>query len=237
MGKSYRTYAARFICRITTFFVPNAHGCSWAFLECGIKANIRSEKVVNKKEKAKQSKQKWVLTVVCVSFGLSVVMSFVTSMFVESAGLLVALLSLIVLVMIGIITDVIGTAVTSADEQPFIAMASKRIMGAKQALLLIRKAERVSSILNDVVGDIVGIISGSAGSVIAVYLVSLGMQSAIASVLITAFTSAFMIGGKAYGKGIAIANSSRIVLAVGKVMAVFQKKNNNKKKKPRKEAM
>ncbi|MGN1250433.1 MAG: hypothetical protein ACI4XW_10195 [Candidatus Spyradocola sp.] len=193
---------------------------------------------MSKKEKARQSKQKWILTVVCLSFGLSVVMSFVTSLFVESAGLLVALLSLIVLVMIGIITDVIGTAVTSADEQPFIAMASKRILGAKQALQLIRKAERVSSILNDVVGDIVGIISGSAGSVIAVYLVSLGLKSAIASMLITAFTSAFMIGGKAYGKGLAIANSDRIVLMVGRVMAVFEKKGKPKqKKKTRKEAL
>ncbi|MGN0773167.1 MAG: hypothetical protein ACI4MP_05180 [Candidatus Ventricola sp.] len=193
---------------------------------------------MSKKEKTRQSKQKWVLTVVCLSFGLSVVMSFVTSLFVESAGLLVALLSLIVLVMIGIISDVIGTAVTSADEQPFIAMASKRILGAKQALQLIRKAERVSSILNDVVGDIVGIISGSAGSVIAVYLVSLGMKSAIASMLITAFTSAFMIGGKAYGKGVAIAKSDKIVLTVGRVMAVFEKKNKTKqKKKTRKEAL
>ena len=193
---------------------------------------------MSKKEKARQSKQKWILTVVCLSFGLSVVMSFVTSLLVESAGLLVALLSLIVLVMIGIITDVIGTAVTSADEQPFIAMASKRILGAKQALQLIRKAERVSSILNDVVGDIVGIISGSAGSVIAVYLVSLGLKSAIASMLITAFTSAFMIGGKAYGKGLAIANSDRIVLTVGRVMAVFEKKGKPKqKKKMRKEAL
>ena len=190
---------------------------------------------MSKKEKTKQSKQKWVLTVVCLSFGLSVVMSFVTSMFVESAGLLVALLSLITLVMIGIVTDIIGTAVTSANEQPFIAMASKRITGAKQALHLIRKAERVSSLLNDVVGDIVGIISGSAGSVIAVYLVSLGLRSAVASMLITAFTSAFMIGGKAYGKGLAIENSDRIVLLVGRAMALFEAKKKRKKKKTRRE--
>ena len=186
---------------------------------------------VSKKEKTKQSQQKWVLTVVCLSFVLSVVMSLLTSLFVESAGLFVALISLLVLVSIGIITDVIGTAVTSAVEQPFIAMASKRISGARQALSLIRKAERVSSILNDVVGDIVGIISGSAGSVIAIYLVSLGMQSAIASMLITAFTSAFMIGGKAYGKGIAIARSEKIVLYVGRFMALFEQKKRHPKKK------
>ena len=196
---------------------------------------------MSKKEKARQSKQKWILTVVCLSFGLSVVMSFVTSMFVESAGLLVALLSLLVLVSLGILTDIIGVAVTSANEQPFIAMASKRIFGARQALQLIRKAERVSSILNDVVGDIVGIISGSAGSVIAMYLVSLGLKSAVASMLITAFTSAFMIGGKAYGKGIAIDNSDRIVLFAGKAMAMFDRKAKprpkNKQKKKIKEAL
>lgn len=183
----------------------------------------------SKQEKNKQEKQRWVLTVVCLSFVLSVVMSLVTSVFVESAGLFVALISLIVLVLIGIVTDVIGTAVTSAIDQPFIAMASKRITGARQALRLIRKAERVSSLLNDVVGDIVGIISGSAGAVIALYLTRFGLQSALASMLTTAFTSAFMIGGKAYGKGIAIENSARIVLYVGKLMAVFERKGGAKK--------
>ena len=87
---------------------------------------------MSKKEKTKQEKRQWVVTVVILSFVLSVLMSVLTSLFVDSAGLLVALLALIVLISIGVITDVIGTAVTSADEQPFIAMASKRIKGAKQ---------------------------------------------------------------------------------------------------------
>ena len=64
-----------------------------------------------------------------------------------------------------------------------------------------------------------------------VYLVSLGMKSAVASMLIAAFTSAFMIGGKAYGKGIAISNSEKIVLFVGRAMAFFEKK---RRPKPRK---
>ena len=184
---------------------------------------------MSKREKTKQEKRQWVLTVVILSFALSVVMSVLTSLFVDSAGLLVALLALIVLISIGVITDVIGTAVTSADEQPFIAMASKRIRGAKQALQLIRKAERVSSLLNDVVGDIVGVVSGSAGSVIALYLAAMGLPTAVASVLIAAFTSAFMIGGKAVGKSIAIEQSANIVL-FGKAMALFERKKPKRKK-------
>ena len=195
---------------------------------------MSSESAISKKEKAKQRQQKWVLTVVILSFALSIAMSFLTSIFVESAGLFLALVALIVLVLIGIITDVIGTAVTSAEDQPFIAMASKRISGAKQALRLIRMAEKVSSLLNDVVGDIVGIVSGSAGSVIALSLVRLGMPGTVASVLIAAFTSAFMIGGKAYGKGFAIENSAKIVLQVGKVMAMFEMKKKKQKKKNQK---
>ena len=195
---------------------------------------LSSESAISKKEKAKQRQQKWVLTVVILSFALSIAMSFLTSIFVESAGLFLALVALIVLVLIGIITDVIGTAVTSAEDQPFIAMASKRISGAKQALRLIRMAEKVSSLLHDVVGDIVGIVSGSAGSVIALSLVRLGMPGTVASVLIAAFTSAFMIGGKAYGKGFAIENSAKIVLQVGKVMAMFEMKKKKQKKKNQK---
>ena len=186
---------------------------------------------MSKKQKSKQSQKQWVVTVVLLSFGLSVVMSVLTSLFVDSAGLLVALIALIVLISIGIITDVIGTAVTSADERPFIAMASKKINGAKQALRLIRKAERVSSILNDVAGDIVGVVSGSAGSVIAMYLVSMGLPTAFASVVITACTSAFMIGGKAVGKSFAIEKSNRIVLYVGKAMALFENKKPKTDKK------
>ena len=185
---------------------------------------------MSKREKTKQEKRQWVLTVVILSFVLSVAMSVLTSLFVDSAGLLVALLVLIVLISIGVITDVIGTAVTSADEQPFIAMASKRIKGAKQALRLIRKAERVSSLLNDVVGDIVGVVSGSAGSVIALYLAAMGLPTAVASVLIAAFTSAFMIGGKAVGKSIAIEQSANIVLFVGKAIALFESKKPKRKK-------
>ena len=80
------------------------------------------------------------------------------------------------------------------------------------------------------VGDIVGGVSGSAGSVIALYLAAMGLPTAVASVLIAAFTSAFMIGGKAVGKSIAIEQSANIVLFVGKAMALFESKKPKRKK-------
>ena len=174
---------------------------------------------MSKKEKTKQEKRQWVVTVVVLSFVLSVLMSVLTSLFVDSAGLLVALLALIVLISIGVITDVIGTAVTSADEQPFIAMASKRIKGAKQALRLIRKAERVSSLLNDVVGDICGIVSGSTAAVIVTHLQrDFSTSSVLISIGATALISGITIGGKALGKSVAINDCTKVVYRVARIM-------------------
>ena len=56
------------------------------------------------------------------------------------------------------------------------------------------------------------------------------LPTAVASVLIAAFTSAFMIGGKAAGKSIAIEQSANIVLFVGKMMALFERKTTKRKK-------
>lgn len=50
--------------------------------------------------------------------------------------------------------------------KPFHSMAAHREKGAKEALMLLRSASRVSSVCNDVVGDICGIVSGSTAAVI-----------------------------------------------------------------------
>ena len=58
-------------------------------------------------------------------------------------------------------------AVATANEKPFHSMASRKVPGALEAIRLLRNAERVSSICNDVVGDICGVVSGSASATIA----------------------------------------------------------------------
>ena len=63
----------------------------------------------------------------------------------------VAFFILLVIIFVGIIFDVVGMAVACADETPFHAMASRKIPGAQEAISLLRNAERVSSICNDVV--------------------------------------------------------------------------------------
>ena len=113
---------------------------------------------------------RWVVTIFLVTIVVSGVISLISDEVMENSGMAVAFLILLIIVMVGIIFDIIGVAVTSADEKPFHSMAARKVPGAKESIKLLRNAERVSSICNDVVGDICGIVSGSTATVIVVLL-------------------------------------------------------------------
>ena len=90
--------------------------------------------------------------------------------------------------------------------------------------MLLRNADRVANVCNDVVGDIGGIVSGATGAVIVTQLQNgLGVQSVLISVGVTAFVSGLTIGGKALGKPFAIKQSTRVVYLTGRVLAVFHR--------------
>ena len=105
---------------------------------------------------------RWALTIFLVTIAVSASISFASNEVMARSSMAVAFLILLVIVAVGILFDIIGVAVTSADEKPFHAMASRRVPGAKEAIRLLRSAGKVSSICNDVVGDICGVVSGAA---------------------------------------------------------------------------
>ena len=99
-------------------------------------------------------------------------------------------------------------------------MAAKKVPEAREALKLLRRAERVSSFCNDVVGDICGVISGSASAVIAARAI-VGMESwlgQLVQLLMSAVVAGLTVGGKAFGKSIAIKNSTMIIHAAAKLI-------------------
>ena len=112
------------------------------------------------KEKTARSSH-WVLRVFLLSMSISAVMSLFSSAALESTGIVVAVAVLLAFVLLGIVFDIIGFSVTAADPKPFHSMASHRTKGAKQALWLLKNADRVANFCNDVVGDICGIVSGA----------------------------------------------------------------------------
>ena len=124
--------------------------------------------------------------------------------------------------LLGIMFDIIGVAVTAANPKPFNSMAAHRVKGAKEALYLIRNAEKVASFCNDVVGDICGIVSGSTATVIVVLLQqSFGWRSIVVSTVVTALISGLTIGGKAIGKKIAMKKSKDVIYLTAKVLSVL----------------
>lgn len=180
-----------------------------------------------KKTKQKQNGNavnvRWIATISITSFFLSVLMSYTSNRALESVGNIIAFVILLVFISIGILFDIIGVASTVATEKRFHSMAARRVNGAKQAIWIVRNAEKVGSFCNDVVGDISGIISGATSAVIITRLTQDGtdVRSVILSLVITGCVSSLTIGGKAIGKTFAISHSEDIVFLTGRVLSIL----------------
>lgn len=178
----------------------------------------KSDPASGKKERNKTIR--WVITIFFVTVLVSGVISFVSDEIMAASSVIVAFLILLAIVLIGIVFDVIGVAVTSADEKPFHSMAARKVPGSMESLRLLRKAERVSSICNDVVGDICGVVSGAASATIAVQVLQMGefKWPQIITLLMSALVAGLTVAGKAIGKTLAIHSCTKIVYGVGRTI-------------------
>ena len=169
--------------------------------------------------KKEHNHYRWALTAFVMAVALSGLLSLSSEAILENAGLLLALLILALFIGLGILFDIIGVAVTAADPRPFHSMAAHKEKGAKEALKLLRNADRVSSVCNDVVGDICGIVSGSTAAVIVTHLQrDFSTSSVLISIGATALISGITIGGKALGKTVAINQCTSVVYRVARIM-------------------
>ena len=173
----------------------------------------------------KKSGRGWALRVFVLAVVLSALLSFFSTTALEGTGYVVAALVLAVFIGLGIVFDMIGVAVTAADPKPFHSMAAHKEPGAKEALVLLRNAGRVSSVCNDVLGDICGIVSGTTTAVIVVRLQTAFAlpESVLLSVAVTALVSGLTIGGKALGKTVALNKSTSVVYWVGRFLHLFHR--------------
>ena len=185
----------------------------------------------------KESKKtvRWVITIFVITLFVSGAISLLSAELLSHSGMAAAFAILFVIVLVGILFDVVGVAVTSADERPFHSMAARKVPGAQEAISLLRNAERVGSICNDVVGDICGVRSGSASAVIASKVIAHFTFSwpNLVSLLMSAVVAATTVGGKAIGKTYAIKSCTAIVHRVGRIIGawngfvrLFRKKRN-----------
>ena len=165
----------------------------------------------------------------------------------NGANIFIAIAVIIVFLIISIITDMIGVAVTACDIKNFRAMAAKKVRGSKEAIMLKKNADRVSSIFADILGDICSILSGAAGAVVASSLITQNMTDfvgVIVASLVSAVIAALIISGKALMKKYSMEHADGIILILGKILSIFHisrksknKSNKNKKKSIKKDKL
>lgn len=182
-----------------------------------------SIKIKFKNTSNKTNNIKWIITIIIWTFILSILINSASSGLMPSLSIYMAFIILILLIFIGILFDIIGMAVATATDVPFHSMAAKNIKGTSQAIRLIKNSEKVASFCNDVVGDISGIISGSAAAIIVSRIAHSTVQTTIISLLITAVVAALTVGGKAFGKGLAMRRANAIVYRVALILYYFEK--------------
>ena len=209
--------------------------------------NTEKSRKNNITKKLRHYNMKWVYLISIWTFLIAIFVSLISESIMRNLELLSAFSTLIFIIILGVFFDTIGIAVTASTEKPFHSMAANKVKEATYAIRLIRNAGQVSNFCNDVVGDISGIISGAAGTIITLKLVNqYGLKDgALLSILMSAIIASLTVGGKAFGKEIALNKNEKIIFNVSKIIMFFDlkfsirilpsvKKKKNKRKREKK---
>lgn len=168
---------------------------------------------MSKNKEKGHSKIKWFIEVFITTFILSICFSYISTYGVSNLNLISSIIILIVVIGIGIIFDIIGVAVTVANEYEFHAKATKKVDGAKASIKLIKNSAKVANICADVIGDVCGVLSGAISAMISAKIME--KTGANLQFIISAIVASLTVGGKALGKEIANKESTPIVHFVG----------------------
>ncbi len=173
--------------------------------------------------KQKESNTKWIIEAFIITFILSGIISYISQNGITKLNIVPAIIILVIVVFLGIFFDIVGVAVTVANEEHFHAKATKKAEGAKSSLNLIKNASKVANFCADVIGDICGVISGAIGTMIALKISNTYGATTNIQFIISALIASITVGGKAIGKQIATKNSTEIVNKVGVILSKFEK--------------
>lgn len=193
--------------------------------DCCEKPKPSSKHRQKKKRTSSRPWLSWALFILGLSFVLTCLFSFLTEISIKNSPASVCIIVLIVLLIINISCDILANAIISSTPEAFHAMASNKIKGAKRAVTFCRNASRLSSIFADVIGDICGIVSGSASTALVVLIAVTSDSTAalLVSIAVSAVIGALTVGGKALFKPFAIKFNKQIVFGFAKFTTFFKK--------------
>jgi len=170
-------------------------------------------------------KDNWIYKVFFITFILAAIFSGLSNIISAKFNSLILTLIILLVTGIGILFDMVGTAVLTAEEKNFHAKSSRKIKGAKESIIIIKNNVTIANICNDIVGDICGIVSGGLGAVLAINLSSqFNFGLTITTIVISSIISSLTVGGKAVFKGVAAKECDNIIMFVGKILSIFKRK-------------
>ncbi len=154
------------------------------------------------------------------TFIVSIIIFIASEFLLRSVAFLLGLIFLLVIILVGILFDIIGTAVAAAEESALNAKAAKKVPGAREGVYLIKNADKVANFCNDVIGDICGTVSGAIGAALVFQVLASHptWNDLFLSSVMGGLVAALTVGGKAYGKSFAIGNSTEIIFFTGKLL-------------------
>lgn len=155
---------------------------------------------------------------------IAVIVGFFSNIITEKSGAVGIMISILLLVIIlGIIADALGTSAAAADLRPINALAAKKEVGAKEAVIIVKKADRFANICQDVIGDVLNTLSGVFGVGIVIAITTDPKLQNGYTLAITAIIVAITVFGKAIGKTYAINNANKLMILCGKFIYLFKK--------------
>ncbi|MCL6448074.1 MAG: hypothetical protein K6U04_07995 [Armatimonadetes bacterium] len=170
--------------------------------------------------------RRYVFFIGATSFLLAVAFFWLSEILaIKLQNLFLSFLFLVIIILAGIAADIVGTSVAAAKEAPFHAKGAKKVAGAQESVFLIRNADRVANICNDVIGDIAGTLSGAMGIALVLQILLRWPEAerVVLNMLMTGTIAALTIGGKAAGKRLALTHPNEIIFLVGRIIAAWNR--------------
>jgi len=175
----------------------------------------------------KRKSWKYLVIIFLGSFVIAAIVGISSELLLRrTSSLWVAMLFLLTVIGVHVVFDVIGIAATAATEAPHHAKAANRVRGASQAVYLVRHADLVANLANDVVGDVTGTLSGVMAAAIVIDIIRLdptfGTKEIWVSTLMLALVASITVTSKAVGKSFAIQDANKIIAWVGCALAAVE---------------
>lgn len=167
----------------------------------------------------------WVIRITIMTLIISLVLAMLSELVLRNLNLFLSVIVFLLIILLGIFFDMIGIAFAIGDAKPFNSMAARKIEGSKRAVELLKKRSEVANFCNDVVGDIAGIISGTAAATIILTIKNYDIyvkNVSVFTIVLAALTASLTVGGKALGKMIATKYWRHIIFRFSYVVMKFE---------------